>query len=92
VWSVNWGITVTRPGRGFLSMPRSHQSAIPAVRRSIWWNGQMTEAWWSVRESLSAVDVVGPAIIAEHTSTTFVPPGWRAGVDDSGNVILRREA
>jgi N-methylhydantoinase A len=32
----------------------------------------------------------GPAIIEEQTSTTLVLPGWSAGVDDSGNLVLRQ--
>jgi len=30
----------------------------------------------------------GPAVIAEDTATTFVPPGFRGTVDASGNILL----
>ena len=32
----------------------------------------------------------GPLLIADDTSTAYVPPGWRAGVDTHHNVILTR--
>jgi N-methylhydantoinase A len=33
----------------------------------------------------------GPAIIAEQVATTWLAPGWRAEVDDLGNLRLRRQ-
>ena len=30
----------------------------------------------------------GPAIVAEYSATTVVPPGWRARVDESENLVL----
>ena len=43
------------------------------------------------RERLGAGSVLeGPAIIDERTSTTLVPKGFNAKVDDYGNIILRR--
>ena len=32
----------------------------------------------------------GPLLIADDTSTAYVPPGWRAGMDAHHNVILTR--
>ena len=32
----------------------------------------------------------GPLLLADDTSTAYVPPGWRAGVDTHHNVILTR--
>ena len=32
----------------------------------------------------------GPLLIADDTSTAFVPPGWRARIDAHHNVILTR--
>ena len=41
------------------------------------------------RDGLLAGNVVsGPAVVAQLDSTTLVPPGWRAIVDDLGNLIL----
>ena len=32
----------------------------------------------------------GPAIVAEYSATTVVPPGWQVRVDAHGNLLLRR--
>ncbi|HEX8570819.1 MAG TPA: hydantoinase/oxoprolinase family protein, partial [Caulobacteraceae bacterium] len=43
------------------------------------------------RDALAAgAEVTGPAVITEATATTVVEPGWRAAVDDHGNLILER--
>ncbi len=34
--------------------------------------------------------VMGPAIIVESTATTVVEPGWRARMDERGNLVLTR--
>jgi N-methylhydantoinase A len=34
--------------------------------------------------------IVGPAVIEGYTATTWVPPGWTAGLDPADNLILRR--
>ena len=39
---------------------------------------------------LEAGDGEGPLLIADDTSTAFVPPGWRARMDAHHNVILTR--
>jgi N-methylhydantoinase A len=41
------------------------------------------------RDSLRAADAIsGPAIIAEYSATTLIPPDWRARVDDYGQLLL----
>lgn len=41
------------------------------------------------RERLAAGDrISGPAVIAEYSSTTFVPPGWTLAVDAYKNMII----
>lgn len=32
----------------------------------------------------------GPAVVEEETATTFVPPGWRLGVDPFGHLAIER--
>ena len=36
--------------------------------------------------------VDGPAIVEEFGATTVVFPGWRASMDDAGNLLLMRSA
>ena len=42
------------------------------------------------RASLSGQTTSGPLIIEEYDSTTVVPPGWTASVDQWSNIILER--
>ncbi len=45
------------------------------------------------RERLGADrEIVGPALITEEVSTTYIAPGWRCRLDEAGNLRLRREA
>ncbi|WGF86576.1 hydantoinase/oxoprolinase family protein [Marinivivus vitaminiproducens] len=37
-------------------------------------------------------DLPGPVVILQTDSTTLVPPGWRARLDPSGNLLLTRKA
>jgi N-methylhydantoinase A len=44
------------------------------------------------REALAPGTVIeGPAVIGEQGSTTVVPPGYRAMMDDDGNLVLRSD-
>jgi N-methylhydantoinase A len=37
-------------------------------------------------------EIAGPAIVTQLDTTTLIAPGWRARVDDGGNLVLEREA
>ena len=44
------------------------------------------------RESLAAGQTIaGPAIIEERETTTAIPPGWSASVDQVGCIIAGRD-
>jgi N-methylhydantoinase A len=44
------------------------------------------------RDSLRAGDVLsGPAIVAEYSATTLIPPDWRARVDNYGQLMLTQK-
>ena len=43
------------------------------------------------RAGLAGNSAQGPLIIEEYDSTTVVPPGWSASVDQSSNIILLRD-
>jgi N-methylhydantoinase A len=44
-----------------------------------------------VYERETFASATGPAIIEEWAATVVVPPGWTAGTDRLGNLLLRRE-
>ena len=57
--------------------------------RSIYFDGNWQESRVYQREWLHAGDVfAGPALIAEYSSTTVLPPDFTARVDHYGNLIL----
>jgi N-methylhydantoinase A len=52
----------------------------------------VVEAALLIRESLPpGTRLSGPVIVAEATSTTFVPPGWSGEVLLTGDLLLRRD-
>ena len=54
--------------------------------------GRPVEASVYLREDMPAsIAVDGPALITEEQTTTVVPPGWRARMDDFGGIVLTRE-
>ena len=43
------------------------------------------------RDGLTAgTQIVGPAIIEAMDSTTVVPPGWQAQIDELGYIVIAR--
>jgi N-methylhydantoinase A len=61
-------------------------SAIGA--RDVWFEGKRTRTAIYERTGLPGSRLDGPAIIVQMDSTTAVPPGWHAEVDDTGNLLL----
>lgn len=57
------------------------------------YRGDMHDCMFYRRDTLpKAFSVSGCAVIEEATSTTFVPPGWRATVGDLGALELAKES
>ncbi len=61
------------------------RAASPPTEHRVRWNGRWLRAQIHLRECLRA-PVKGPAIIAEFSATTFIPPGWRAVQRASGHL------
>jgi N-methylhydantoinase A len=71
-----------------------HAGKAPAVRahRPAYFGGEDRVPTAVVpREALTSERAVGPLIIEEYDSTCVVPPGWSAGLDDCGNIVLAGE-
>lgn len=59
--------------------------------RAVWDAGAFVEANVYDRERLGAgARILGPAIVEQYDTTTWVPSGWRATADPHGNLILER--
>ncbi len=73
-------------------MGSADASAAILARRRAAFGGKFRPTPIYVREKLRAGNRVGgPAIIAEYSATTVVPPGWNARVDEDENVMVNRE-
>jgi N-methylhydantoinase A len=74
----------------WLGAPWSPERTAPAERRTVHDDrAQPVEADILWRPGLAAgTQIVGPAVIEEPNSTTFVPPGDRAAIDAWGNIVI----
>jgi len=73
-------------------MGSADASAAMLTRRRVAFGGKFRATPIYVREKLRAGNrVAGPAIIAEYSATTVVPPGWNARVDEYENLAVNRE-
>lgn len=61
-------------------------------RAPVYFAGRRQPTDFYIRERLQPGNrIAGPAVIAEYSATTAVPPGWRARVDTYENLLLERE-
>ena len=73
-------------------MGSADASAAILARRRVAFGGKFRPTPIYVREMLRTGNrVAGPAIIAEYSATTVVPPGWNARVDEYENLTVDRE-
>jgi N-methylhydantoinase A len=75
--------------------PAALSRAMPAAARfkraPVHFEGRRVLADFFIRERLRPGNFfAGPAVVAEYSATTVVPPGWRARVDAWGNLELER--
>lgn len=54
--------------------------------------GEALDAALLPRQALGVSALPGPLLIEDGSSTIYVPPGWSARLDATGNVILERES
>ncbi len=77
------------PARG--ALPDS--PATPTGTRTVTFDGRTHhQAPVYARDGLTAAAIDGPAIIEQFDSTTVLPPGWHARLDNFGNIVAEREA
>jgi len=68
-------------------------SGVPAEAMLGWrplvWQGAEQAAMWYDRDKLLPGNTLsGPALVAETSATTFLPPGASAEVDGFGNLVI----
>jgi N-methylhydantoinase A len=71
---------------------RSNGSGDPSLgTRAVTYDGEPHDTPILLRDRLApGATHAGPAVIEEDTTTTVVPPGWRARLDEHGNLVLER--
>lgn len=69
---------------------RRNRPAKPVQTTQLYWNHRTRPLKVFHRSELQpGQSLTGPAIIAEFSATTFLPPHWRLQVDEQENLILR---
>lgn len=89
-------LRVTANGRlahaDLASLRSEFPSTRSAPRRRIYFDGRWLDAAVVDRSTLVAGDAIrAPAVVEQPDTTTVVPDGWLARVDDHGNLVLHRE-
>lgn len=88
-WSVSAEVPATPPTQA--ASLRERTPALPVGERAVRMGGGAVSAALYHRDALQPGEVAaGPALILEHHTTTHVGPGWRAVMDDSGALHLKR--
>lgn len=73
-------------------LPQKRKQPKPADQRQLYWQKKFWKSSLYEREQLAVHSVIrGPAIIAEYSATTFVPPGWNLKCDKNGNLIISQK-
>jgi len=88
-------VIATRPARGLPLEPLPVRSTarIGSKTRRAWFaeTGEV-DVPVAERSELSAdTPIEGPALVAEPSSTTVVPPRWRATLEEQGSLLLTRK-
>lgn len=64
---------------------------VPDSHTDLWLDGARQQAPLFLRQALHpGQSIDGPAMIIEDTGTNMIAPGWRAGPDGQGNLMLER--
>ncbi|MDL1870747.1 hydantoinase/oxoprolinase family protein [Deltaproteobacteria bacterium PRO3] len=92
---VNLRLQVTAPEKRpepAETAPQRGSRAAPADRTNLYWRGDVFAAPVYLRGALPArASLAGPALVAEFSATTFVPPGWRLRRLPGGALLLTRD-
>jgi N-methylhydantoinase A len=82
------GMTDKPPAQKF-APPSRTEPLVPAQTVELTFHGRQRKTALYRRDSLRAAAAIsGPAIIAEYSATTLIPPDWRARVDNYGQLLL----
>jgi N-methylhydantoinase A len=84
------GIT-EKPPQAKLATRQQSKRAASTQTLQMTFAGRPQKARLYLRDALSAGDIFsGPAVVAEYSATTLVPPEWNVRVDGYGQLLLSR--
>jgi N-methylhydantoinase A len=89
-------VNVRIAARGVVEKPSPQRHAgqgggLLSGARNAWFGGRQLSVSVYEREALGpGATIRGPAIVDEFGSTTIVPPGWSARLDELGDLLLER--
>jgi N-methylhydantoinase A len=82
------GITDKPPSQKIASRSRT-RLLLPGQIMGLMFYGRTRKTTLYRRDNLRAGDIFsGPAIVAEYSATTLIPPDWKARVDNYGQLLL----
>ncbi len=85
------GLTRKPTFRAARSSARRPAASARFQRAPVFFNGRRLPTDFYRRERLRPGNQLrGPAVVAEYSATTLLPPGWRATVDPYENLLLER--
>jgi len=89
-------VTVDGPTASPWQRRRTRRKEAQEFARHRTWFGSAGRSFmcpWHRRESMKPGHfLAGPAVVAEYSATTLVPPGWRARIDGLNCLVLERES
>ena len=90
---VTWRVTARGPIVEF--KPAGASSAVPATPRRqrpvhVWKDNQQVAVYARAQLAVGQT-IMGPAIIEERETTTALPPGWTAVIDQFGCIVATKE-
>ncbi|MBI3927413.1 MAG: hydantoinase/oxoprolinase family protein [Armatimonadetes bacterium] len=83
--------TETRPGLPREELPPATAPAKLERRISLWLGNPpvpVEASCYRRSELRPGHRLCGPALVLQYDTTTLIPPGWEAGVDQAGNLVL----
>ncbi len=93
---ITWSLTLATvpPAPVPASVPAGEPGARPSGERAAWEPGRGERAAFALHwrfDLAPGARVAGPALVAEHETTTVVPAGWAARLDTAGHLVLEAQ-
>jgi N-methylhydantoinase A len=87
------GRVLSQDERVYHPSTAQHATSQPATERRVWFGPEHGSLIVPVigRGNLADGPIVGPLIVEEYDATCVVPPGWGAGLDVAGNMVLTND-